>query len=495
MLRPVSSLVGSALLALPITGHAVSFELHGKAWADAGRIMHATDTLEFDMNGNSQQSVGVQIAGHVDLGANLSGAFGIGTFQVYHSLGNADQEKFALTKFVNYVSEASLTYSVGDKENPTFSATVGDFAYNYAPHVKNLGLYLFRGPVYPGFLVSGFKDFHTDTSRASFLGFQLHHAWGDFQHDILMSSEREFAPSFDWSLGYVARYKVLKALEIGACVNFYHLISETEDLTSPNAGVDGILRTDSSLIHGGAPYSRYQLQYMEAMGPGDTVFYTHRGTKLMAMFNLDIKEMLGLDAPFGEKDLLLYGEAALIGVKNYGSIYSKVRERIPLMAGFHLPTFGLLDFLSLEVEYYPAKYKADYSKLGYYNSLYFKNINPTILKTQRAPSAVPISLKDYAGEKYTITETGDFVAIATGDTIQVRGTDLDVENMTADDWKWSINAEKTVLGHIQFSGQIANDHFVPRPLRGGVLFEEAGLSQVLSSTKDWYFMFRVGYFF
>jgi len=87
------------------------------------------------------------------------------------------------------------------------------------------------------------------------------------------------------------------------------------------------------------------------------------------------------------------------------------------------------------------------------------------------------------------------VNIQTGQVIKVKGTALDPENLTADDWKWSINAEKTVAGHVRFTGQVANDHFVPRPIRGGLITENSGLSQVFSSTKDWYIMGRVGYFF
>jgi hypothetical protein len=223
--------------------------------------------------------------------------------------------------------------------------------------------------------------------------------------------------------------------------------------------------------------------------------YTHKGTKVMAMFDFDIKRLLGLDAPFGDKDLLLYGEGAIIGTQNYGSIYSKMSERMPFMIGFNFPTFGWLDFLSLEVERYQAKYKADYSKLGYDRSLYFKNIFAPQLSAQKSPSAIPISLKDLAGEKYVITPEGNFVNNQTGDTIQVKGTDLDPENLTADDWKWSVNFEKTVARHVQFSGQVANDHFVVRPVRSGLISESGGLSQIFSSTKDWYFMFRVGYFF
>jgi hypothetical protein len=168
---------------------------------------------------------------------------------------------------------------------------------------------------------------------------------------------------------------------------------------------------------------------------------------------------------------------------------------MPFMVGFNFPTFGLLDFLSLEVERYTAKYKADYSKLGYDRSLYFKNIAAPQLLATRSPSAIPISLKDLAGDRYTITPEGNFVNDQSGDTILVKGTELDPENLTADDWKWSLNIEKTLVGHIQFSGQVANDHFVPRPVRSGLISEGGGLSQIFSTTKDWYYMVRVGYFF
>jgi hypothetical protein len=503
MIKPLSLLASLGLWALPSGAHAVSLRLHSKAWTDVGQIMHATDTLQVNMNGNREQSMGMQVNGIVDLGENLEGGFGFGMNQVYHSLGDLEQEKFTLSKFINYVSEARVTYSLGEKANPLFSATVGDFAYNYNPEVKNLGLYLFRGPVYPGFLVSGFQEFHTDTTRASFLGLHLRNAFGKFRHDLVFYSERDLPPSFDWSLGYVAKYQPVDGLEFGAGVNFYHLIPDDADITTPNnRKVNGLFTPDSSLYAAGGKVDPYQLKYMEIVAPGDTLVYTHQGTKVMAMFDMDFKKVFGFSGGLGKKDLILYGEGAIVGVKNQGTIYAHITDRMPIMLGFNLPARSWtpwgwlqLDFLSVEVERYTAKYKADYSKLGYDQSLYFKNIPPAQLLAQTQPSAIPISTKDLAGNRFTVTPEGDFQNIQTGEIIKVKGTDLDPENLTADDWKWSLNAEKTVAGHVRFSGQIANDHFVPRPVRGNPIAESAGLAQVFSSLRDWYFMFRVGYFF
>jgi len=430
------------------------------------------------------------------LSERLEGGFGFGLTQVYHGLGSQDQEKFTLSKFINYVSQARLTYTLGAKDDPSWRFDAGDFAFDYAPYVKNLGLYLFRGPVYPGILVSGFKEYHADTSRASFLGFRAHNRIGNLQQDFLISSERDLPPSFDWSLGYLARYRPVSPLEVGAGINFYHLIAEKENLTSPDRStVPGLWNKDSSLEASGVPFTPYQLQYREVVAPGDTVAYTHRGIKLMGLFNLDIRRLLGSPEALGEKDLFLYGEVALIGVRNYGTIYARRGERVPFMLGLNLPVFGLLDFLSVEIERYPAKYRADYSKLGYDRSLYFKGIAPPPLSATKAPSAIPVSRKDLAGDKWQILDDGRFYNPQTDDTVTVNGTALDPENMTADDWKWSLNAEKTVLGHMQFSAQVADDHFVPRPVRSGLITEKGGLSQILITMRDWYWMFRVGYSF
>lgn len=485
-----------ALASWPGKAQALSYRLHGRAWTEAGRIMHTSDTLQIDYNGNWLQSMGMQFGGVVDLSERMEGGFGFGLSQIYHGLGDKDQEKFVLAKFVNYVSEARLTYVLGDKDRPSWRFDAGEFGFDYAPYVKNLGLYLFRGPVYPGILVSGFKEFHADTSRASFLGFHAGNRLGNFRQDVLISSERDLPPSFDWSLGYLARYRPAEALEVGAGVNFYHLLSENGKITSPGRNTaKGLWDADSALEASGVPYTPYELQYREVVAPGDTVAYTHRGVKVMAMFNLDLRRLLGDGSIFGERDLFLYGEAALIGVENYGTIYAKRGERMPFMLGFNLPAFGLLDCLSLEVEYYPARFKADYSKLGYDRSLYFKNIQPPQLAAPRAPSPIPVSRKDLAGETWQVLDDGSFYNVQTGDTVAVAGTPLDPENMTGDDWKWSLNLEKTFLGRMQVSAQAANDHFVPRPVRAGLINERGGLSQIFISMRDWYWMLRIGYSF
>ncbi|MCU0608429.1 MAG: hypothetical protein MUF22_01510, partial [Chitinispirillaceae bacterium] len=86
------------------------------------------------------------------------------------------------------------------------------------------------------------------------------------------------------------------------------------------------------------------------------------GTKAMIRFGFDPKPLFqGLEF-FGAEDLKLYGELSMLGLKDYGVIYPDLKRRMPMMLGFNVPTFRLLDFLSVEVEYWWQKYSNNYSQ-------------------------------------------------------------------------------------------------------------------------------------
>ncbi len=80
----------------------------------------------------------------------------------------------------------------------------------------------------------------------------------------------------------------------------------------------------------------------------------------MARASFDIKGIFPMDF-LGEEDLKIYGELAILGLKDYPGHYNDFSKRIPMMLGFNLPFFGLLnlflprftklDVLKLELEY------------------------------------------------------------------------------------------------------------------------------------------------
>jgi hypothetical protein len=498
----------------PASAGDVAYRISGQGWAEAGRIVHATDTLLVNLNGNALQSAGAQFTAYADIGDNWEGAFGIGGYQAHHMQGSGSVSSRSMHfYFKNFITESRMTYFRGDKADPSFSLTFGNFDYEYDLDAKNLGAYLFRGSVYPGFLVSGFMDPAVDESKGDILGLKMHNRWGKFSQDVIFANERSLPPAFDWSLGYVAKYNPVPGLEFGAGFNLYRFLSANSDLTTPDLAE--YRSRDSALTASGNahPYDHYYTEGRidtlrdasnqplidTATGKAlvryvPTVTYTHRGIKLMAMASFDPKKALGLGGRFGEEDLILYGEAALIGVQNYGSVYDNRADRIPVMIGFNLPAFGLLDVVSLEAEWYGAKYRNNISKL-------------TQLKYSELPSPIPVSYNTYDPIKKNGIDpvTGRLLKDSTDAAgnpvkvpgpIQVRGTALDIENLTQDDWKWSLFLRKTIRQHIRFTAQVANDHFRPQPTHTKYAdLDGTGATEFSSSMSDWYFMARLGYFF
>ena len=85
----------------------------------------------------------------------------------------------------------------------------------------------------------------------------------------------------------------------------------------------------------------------------DTVYLTSKAIRLMGRINFDFKPLFGLEGAMSERDFKLYFEAILMGVENQPVFYEDRSQRFAWMAGFHFPTFGLLDVLAIEAEYWP----------------------------------------------------------------------------------------------------------------------------------------------
>lgn len=472
----------SVLLAAGLSAAETEFHVHGKAWMDYGRIVNAEDTLVnalspddiLNYNGNSLFSPGAQFTVIADLGDNLEAGMGFGNYRASHAIGSGQFSYLAISLYQSYITEARLTWFNGDKEDPSFSITAGAFPYIYNRDVKNLGLYLLRGPVYPGALIGGFQDPTADSARSNIFGLRLHHSAGVFSHDLILTNEREIPPTFDWSLAYLAHLN-LGAFQIGAGANFYRLIPYNSKLETPGK--------DTTVVRGGARRAFIEVDNSNPAAP-DTTFFTHQGIKLDLTASLDIKKALGGIDALGDDDLKLYGEAAVIGVQNYGKAYGKIAERIPVMVGFNFPTWRFLDHFSLEVEYYGAKYRNDLALVGNNNV-----VADWTIQSHPIPSPKPPTNADYG------IDTSGYFRKSNGDSIYVRGTAMDKENLTKDDLKWSLFLDKIVAGHIQFAAQIANDHYRPRPVASGLIKSWGGTAEAFASPKDWYYMFRVGYFF
>jgi hypothetical protein len=195
---------------------------------------------------------------------------------------------------------------------------------------------------------------------------------------------------------------------------------------------------------------------------GDTGYYTFRGIKLMGRFSFDPKPLFPKTDLFGEEDCRLYGEAAILGLQSYpandsGSYategystqknlwgYDTLAYKIPVVLGFNVPTFKLLDVLGAEVEWYGCKYP---DNLAYVDG---KGGSPSL----------PLPYH-YVRQPY------DF-----------------------DNWKWSIYAKK-MFAHDHFGVivQCARDHSRLQSLQDDNAYYELEEAQTLPN--QWYWMTKL----
>lgn len=314
----------------------------GAGWMGFGTIV----STEYKAGGNDIEgrpmiSSGAQVVLAAELNDQLAIQAGVGAGGGHALSGSvANNGGYAPFGVGPYVAQANVTWHGWKGEGGGLFLRGGLFAYDYARENQNLGLYLLRGPVYPGFVLSGFETKHV-LPVANFLGLQLHHEAGAFSHDLLLQVETEFYPFYDLSPAYVASYRFGSAFRIGAGVNFHHLIPVDPSLTTDTVSMRWIDRS---------------------VTPNDTVQLSAKGVKLMANAALDLKALFGGMDALGPEDLKLYTEVALFGIRNDKvdkDLYGGYGDRMPKMVGFNLPTFRLLDRLALEVEHYSAPFADD----------------------------------------------------------------------------------------------------------------------------------------
>ena len=361
-------------------------------------------TLSATMNRQLQIIVGAE----AEFGANLN--------------DNQHKKDFSL-------KEAQGIYSFGDPENSYLQIAAGYFPFKYNPEAKNLGEYMYRTGTYPGYVISDF-----DNAKYRLMGFRASSLLFDaLQFHALFTSEYLVHPYFDYSLSFITSLKFPNNLidfglphnliDIGGGVDFDRIIPIIPEKTTKDQP-EYIVRDslNNPIIEN-----------------GDTLHFTFKGTKVMARLTLDPKRLLPFADIFGKEDAKLYGEIIFLGLKNYGTEYPDIMERMPVMFGFNVPTLKILDVLSCEAEYYGSN---EAQKLDI----------PT--------SGIPVPDRFPAGVSRT-------------------------------PWKWSVFAQKTVVKGFAIKGLVGRDHYRPINPNGGTY----NAIERMNGPGDWHYKLRIMYSF
>lgn len=394
-----------------------------------------------------------------------------------------------LIKFATGVPVADAIYSFGDLESPWLKLQMGLFGYKYNPDATNLGEYLFRSGTYPGYLWTGgwvltnAARYNANGIRAGF-DFMEH----KLKVDVNLLIERDIEPNFDISPSVLASYNVGGIFEVGAGAVFAHFIpANSEKVTpedranayyhdpvrnmdlplpqsehnkpgleigdtlivaadNPKAG-QPLAQTDPRFVEG--KVTQYYTAEQNGVPNSQLDYYTFKGIKLMGRASLDYLKPLGIEMlePGAGK---IYAEIAVLGVKSQPFYYDKLSERMPIMFGINIPTFKVLDQLSVEVEHYKSRF-ANSVKTEFNNTLPIWDL--------------PLNAKGETDPGYFLDST---------------------KTPKGRDWFWSVYARKTIVPGLSLYGQIAHDH-----TRVMNYFANPSYQPFIQEKKDWYWAMRL----
>jgi hypothetical protein len=402
---------------------------------------------------------------HLQIIAAFEGKLGFSLTTDYNPQTNysaAQQEHWDFT-----IQRGEGLYSFGDPQNPFLQIEAGYFPYKYNPDVRNLGEYLFRSFCYPAALLNTF-----DRPYADLLGLRIGNAIplsdGSFHHDLLFTSETKHYPLKDFSLSYVTDYSISGIFSVGAGGSLYRLLP--------------VFLNDSGTVK--TPVN----QYVDTT-TGDTGYYTFSGIKLMARVSFDVKGIIPMDF-LGKEDLKLYGELAILGLKNYPGFYDNLSERMPVMLGFNWFSNPLLS--------YPVA--------GIGALLFQKKINGASFL--EAGTGIMSGVGLWLLEKYTGIKTGfDILSLE----LEYQGTrnpngitktyyqpycplpDDPIAGNPRTMLKWSLYANKKIGSHLSIIGQIANDHLMPDNYTTLPAYQP--LTDVTLRANDWWWVVKALFYY
>ncbi len=418
---------------------------------DVGQVEKGTDAINDKAEGTVITRTGVYMtyAGSYDHKLNLG--LTVGGLFWYPFVVKATQPYERLIQFGPGVGQAQATYIFGDPSN-TDAAKLqfGYFPMKYNPDSKNLGEYLYRSGTYPGYIWNGGWSY-IDASSYMAQGARLTLPTFDKKvvHDITLFIERDIEPTGDLSPGYVLTVKPSSFLDFGAGVIWAHALSLNPDKLTPKPGT-------GESNHFGTYYdNRTKLPLTEndkidTIPAGDLKAYTFKGFKTMARFSLNFGSLMDLDLQRAG-EFKVYGEWAFLGVQNQPFYYDHPFERMPIMGGISIPTFRLLDQLSVEVEYHKSR---------------FKN---TVGQVFDAELPIPLGV----GENYLTYTDSALAADKSG-------------SATKDDWHWSVYARRGITEGVSVCAQVASDNM--RQFDGEA---KPSPTPTTLNTKDWYYVIRL----
>lgn len=464
-------------------------------WHEFGNIQRGTDRADLTFTDNFLQRSGVWLTLHATRNDRLSLDAVLGGIYWNPTFNENTTSESELRYFTAMAPEASVSYRFGDLRHPALTVEAGIFPYKYNDHSRNLGEYMFRSISYPSQVFTGALNW-VGVDRPQVTGLRLNAPTGQaVSHDVILSFETTQIPYYDISLTYMGKAQVGRTLTLGGGVQFARVLPINPDATNPDAQFNRYFSFNDTTYIDNPDY--YVQRRLKSATPADSAKWTRAAAvsgqisnmisngmtmdaaldslnrlygvtaptshhhydassvKLVATFAFDPKPLLGSPAALAANELILYGEASVLGWKNYPIIYENRRERMIAMIGLNVPTFRLLDVLAVEAEWFGSRQpnSNEYSQLRA-----SKNDQTKLLEPTPQPSI------------YGFTLPGGY----------------DPQEWKKDDIKWSVFASRALVKGLSLDAQVASDH-----ARGWVFPSGRRYWSFFRSPSDWYWMLRI----
>jgi hypothetical protein len=464
-----------------------------------GNISHATELANSEFENYFLQRSGVWVNfkavrnERLTLNTTLGGVYWNPTVNT-----GASTPEGSLRYFAAGVPRASMTYALGGEPTTPFVTIEGGiFPYKYNEYSRNLGEYAFRSVAYPAQVFTGGLTW-VDMNRAQVTGFRLSQPIGKvFSHDLLLTFETDQLPYYDLNLTYMGKANFSNILKVGAGVQFSRILPLKTSRTNRDVPFNSYFTfNDTTYIVNSAYYSE-RLKAERRKGGTDTLglvrgealtnellgiingqevslavaldtleqrrnvtaqssydYYEATSIKTVATFAFDPKALLPEATIFGANDLVLYGEVAVLGLKNHPILYENRLERTVAMVGFNVPTFRQLDVLTFELEWFGSRQpnSSDYSQAS--------------------------GNKDADQDWILYPQPSIFG--------QLNEAGYSPEDWKKDDIKWSVFASRQLVKGLKLDVQVASDN-----ARGWVYPSGRRYWSYFRSPSDWYWMMKV----
>jgi hypothetical protein len=304
-------------------------------------------------------------------------------------------------------------------ESGSHLGKVGVYDFKYNPDSKNLGEYLLRSTSYPTLLESSQGKDLMAYSYSRVAGVEYGFNQDLWRARAIVYAEQFNLPVYDVTpAAFIAAGPRFAEVELGLALDRFWMFGKRMQAKS----LDSTLKA-----------------YIGSQG------LSSKATKVMIRGRFDLGQMLEMeDGP------RIYAEAAILGLKNDTLFYKNMSERMPIMVGLDVPTFGFFNMLSVEVEYL---------KNPYYDRHYPNN-------DANAQTFSPLPALN--NNEYTVGN---------------------LPNITDNDLRWSFYGKRSLNKWLDIEGRMASDHmrlfFYNGDYGSGEPFTQ--------KTKDWYFLLRLSY--